>query len=95
MSPDALLQKLKETYDRFFAICNEKEKIEGKYSTLPFAVYGPFEAQVYKVNVNYRMRMIVKCKLTGDVRRMLHELLVEFAPERDVTLAVDMNPLTL
>lgn len=33
-APDALLKKLKETYDRFFAICNEKEKIEGKLNSL-------------------------------------------------------------
>ncbi len=72
-----------------------REKLEGEYGKYPFAVYGPFEAQVYKVNEKYRMRMIVKCKLTKNTRKLFHELLFEFAAERDVSLAVDMNPLTL
>ncbi len=72
-----------------------KEKLEGKYSELPFAVFGPFEAQVYKVNDKYRMRMIVKCKLNRKSREIFRELLMEFAMEKSINLSVDMNPLTL
>lgn len=72
-----------------------RSKLDGAYSNLPVAVFGPFEAQVYKVNEKYRMRMIVKCKLASGTRALLHELLSEFATERDVSLAVDMNPLTM
>ena len=72
-----------------------KEKLNGEYSKLPFVVYGPFEAQVYKLNEKYRMRMMVKCKLNRDTRRLFSELLCEFAKERDVTLTVDLNPLTV
>ena len=72
-----------------------KSKLDGEYGKYPFAVFGPFEAQVYKVNEKYRMRMIVKCKLTKETRRLFHELLVQFANMRDVTLAVDINPLTM
>ena len=72
-----------------------KETLNGEYSKLPFVVYGPFEAQVYKLNEKYRMRMMVKCKLNRDTRRMFSELLCEFAKERDVTLTVDLNPLTV
>ena len=70
-------------------------RLEGKYSGLPFVVFGPFEAQVYKLNDKYRMRMVVKCKLTRESRRLFHELLCEFAPTKDSTLAVDLNPLTV
>ncbi len=70
-------------------------KLEGEYGKLPFVVYGPFEAQVYKLNEKYRMRMVVKCKLNRASRALFKELLCEFAAERDVTLAVDLNPLSV
>lgn len=72
-----------------------RTKISGEYSALPFVVYGPFEAQIYKLNDKFRMRMIVKCKLNSDTRRMFSELLSEFAKDRKVTLTVDLNPLTV
>ncbi|MBQ8320944.1 MAG: primosomal protein N' [Clostridia bacterium] len=71
------------------------EKLKGEYSRLPFMVYGPFEAQVYKVNEKYRMRMVVKCRLTKDSRRLFHELLCEFSLMRNVSLAIDLNPLSI
>ena len=71
------------------------EKIKASYSSLPFIVFGPFEAQVYKLNEKYRMRMVVKCRLTKESRKLFHELLSEFSLNRDVTLAVDLNPLTV
>jgi primosomal protein N' (replication factor Y) len=72
-----------------------KAKLAGEYAKLPFVVYGPFEAQIYKLNEKYRMRMMVKCKLNAESRRMFSELLMEFAKDRRVTLAVDLNPLTV
>ena len=72
-----------------------RAKLEGEYSNLPFIAYGPFDAQIYKLNEKYRKRMMVKCKLNSDSRRMFSELLSEFAKERSVTLAIDLNPLTV
>ncbi|MBR2466442.1 MAG: primosomal protein N' [Clostridia bacterium] len=71
-----------------------KDKIAKEYSDLPFAVFGPFEAQVYKVNEKYRMRMTVKCRLSKRTRELFGELLAEFSKERRATLSVDFNPLT-
>ena len=71
------------------------EKLSGELGKLPFVVFGPFEAQVYKLNEKYRMRMVVKCKLNSASRGLFHELLCEFSTARDVTLAVDLNPLTV
>ena len=71
------------------------ELLEKEYSDLPFVVFGPFEAAVYKVNEKYRMRIVVKCKLNARVRGMFHSVLVEFSPEREATLTVDLNPLTV
>jgi primosomal protein N' (replication factor Y) len=71
------------------------QKVKGEYSNLPFTVFGPHEADIYKLNGKFRMRMIIKCRLCGDTRRMLGELLSAFAKERGVTLTVDLNPLTV
>ncbi len=70
------------------------EKLKGELGKLPFIVFGPFEAQVYKINEKFRMRMVVKCKLNKESRRLFHELLCEFAGMKKVSLAVDFNPLT-
>ncbi len=72
-----------------------EEKLKGEYGDLPFIVYGPFEAQVYKLNDKYRMRTIVKCKLNRRARKLFSELLAEFAVRRGVTLSIDLNPLTV
>lgn len=71
------------------------EKLSGELGRLPFVVFGPFEAQVYKINEKYRMRMVIKCRLNKQSRGLFHQLLCEFATSRKVTLAVDMNPMTV
>ncbi len=70
-------------------------KLKGEYAGLPFVVFGPFEAQIYKMNQKYRMRMVVKCKLTKKTRELFRELLSEFSLERKVSLTVDLNPLSV
>ena len=86
----------RELFDASERLCALiKEKMLGKYGDLPFVVYGPFEAQVYKLNEKYRMRTVVKCRVNAQSRRLFSELLCEFAKERTVTLAVDINPLTV
>ncbi|MBQ8719977.1 MAG: primosomal protein N' [Clostridia bacterium] len=72
-----------------------KAKLSGEYSKLPFLVFGPFEAQVYKLNQKYRMRMVIKCRLNKESRSLFHKLLCEFSDVRGVTLAVDLNPLSV
>ncbi len=70
-------------------------KLSREYAKLPFLVFGPFEAAVYKLNEKYRMRMVIKCRLTKESKRLFHELLCEFSETRKVTLAIDLNPLTV
>ena len=71
------------------------KKLSGELGKLPFIVFGPFEAAVYKINEKYRMRMVVKCKLNKESRGLFHGLLCEFASHRGVTLSVDFNPMTV
>ena len=70
-------------------------KLSGEFSGLAATVFGPFEAQVYKLNEKYRMRMVVKCRLAKRSRALFHSLLCDFANNRKVTLAVDLNPLSI
>ena len=84
-----LFRESKQLSDRII------EKLSGDIGKLPFIVFGPFEAQVYKINEKYRMRMVIKCKLNKQSRGLFHELLCEFAVSRKVSLAVDFNPMTI
>ena len=72
-----------------------EERMKTAYSDIPMIAFGPFEAQVYKLNDKYRMRMVIKCKLNARSRAFFHELLLEYARHKGVTLAVDLNPLTV
>ena len=71
------------------------EKIDKEYNHLPIQVFGPFEAQVYKLNEKYRMRMVVKCRLTKETRALFSSILTEFAKAGQVSLTVDLNPLSV
>ena len=70
-------------------------RLSGDLGKLPFMVFGPFEAQIYKLNEKYRTRMIVKCKLNSISRAFFRDLLMEFAASRHTSLAIDLNPLTV
>ena len=72
-----------------------EERLKSEYSDLPFIVYGPFEAQVYKLNEKYRMRTVIKCKLNSRTRGFFAGLLREFSTRRGVSLSVDLNPQTV
>ncbi len=72
-----------------------KEKLAGAYSKFPFIAFGPHEADVYKLNDKYRMKMVLKCKLIPETRKLFHELLSEFSCERGVTLSVNLNPISV
>ncbi len=70
-------------------------KLGAEYSDVPMTVFGPFEAQVYKLNETYRLRMVVKCRLNVRTRDFLRELLSEYSQKREVSLSVDLNPLSI
>lgn len=67
------------------------------YSDVPLIVFGPFEAPVYRVDGKYRIRMILKCKLTARCREMLARLRAEFSEtaRRGPTLAIDLDPTNI
>ncbi len=69
------------------------EKIKESYSDLPFTVFGPHEADVYKINDKYRLRVVVKCRLNKRSRELFAYLLSHFSQRRNISLAIDLNPL--
>ncbi len=70
-----------------------KKMSSDEYSGLPFVVFGPFEAEIYKINEKYRMKTVVKCRINAKTRSVFRELISEFSLVRNVTLTVDINPL--
>jgi primosomal protein N' (replication factor Y) len=71
--------------------------IKGDYADVQTAIFGPFEAPVYRVDNKFRMRMVVKCRLNKRSRAMFAKLLTTFAAggSSGATLSVDFNPSTL
>ena len=74
-----------------------REMAEGDYKDVTLVTFGPFEAPVYRVDNKYRMRMVLKCKLTRRTLSMLAELLSTFGQRvsKKVTLSIDLNPSNL
>lgn len=69
--------------------------LEGEMGKLPFMVFGPFEANVYRVNEKYRMRMVVKCRLNAACRRMFSDILAHFSKNaRGASVSIDFNSMT-
>ena len=58
----------------------------------PMIIFGPFEARTFKAEGRFRMRLLVKCRLSAAVRRHLGALLCEYIPKNGVTLSVDLDP---
>ncbi len=68
-----------------------------EYKDVELVTFGPFEAPVYRVDNRYRMRMVIKCKLTRRTLALFASLYCEFYQKagRKTTLGVDLNPSNL
>ena len=73
--------------------CVELAKTE--YKDQPMMIFGPFEAQTYKVLEKYRLRMIFKCKLNKKSREYFSRLLCRYANDKNISLGVDLNPTSV
>ena len=63
---------------------------------IPSIVFGPFEAAVYKVNEKYRMRTVVKCRLSKASREVFSDILKKFSEKsRSASVSIDINPLSV
>ena len=71
--------------------------MNGAFRDVPVISFGPFEAPVYKMDATYRMRVVLKCRRSKQLLRMLGALLETFsAPAyKAVSVGVDVNPTNL
>ena len=72
-------------------------RIAGDFSDVKLIAFGPFEAPIYRADGQYRMRMVIKCKLNKRSRALFADLLCAFSREGVNTplLSVDFNPSNL
>ncbi len=68
---------------------------KSEYAEQPMVIFGPFEAQTYKVLEKYRMRMIIKCRLNSRTREYFSRLMCKYADKKDITLSSDFNPTSI
>ena len=71
-----------------------RKKTTDEYKNVPIISFGPFEATVYKVDERYRMRIVLKCRRSKRLLRLLGEVLEQFGTTKykNVTCGVDINP---
>ena len=71
-----------------------RQKLAQSYADVELVTFGPFEAPVYRVDNKYRMRMVIKCKLTRRTLALFAEILTEFSIKigRSIHLGIDFNP---
>lgn len=88
---DAILAARK-LYDLLQKMSNEE-----RFKDQPLILFGPFEAPVYRVDEKYRMRIVVKCRLSAQTRMLFSIAMAEFSRSgaRLPTLSIDFNPTNL
>jgi primosomal protein N' (replication factor Y) len=72
-------------------------RLTSDFSDVKVIAFGPFEAPVYRADGQYRMRMVIKCKLTKRSRALFAKLLCDFQQGGGglPQLSVDFNPTNL
>ncbi len=71
-----------------------KKKTANEYKNVPIISFGPFEATVYKIDERYRMRIVLKCRRSKQLLKLLGEVICTFGTTKykNVTCGVDINP---
>lgn len=69
------------------------ELLKAEAADLPAMLYGPLEMQNYKVAEQYRVKLLIKCKLTTRMRALFGMFLERFsAVHSDTVIHIDFNP---
>ena len=73
------------------------ELSKSSFSDIPLILFGPFEAPVYKVENKYRLRTVIKCRLTKRSREFFSLLLKDFQRlgYKTVNMSIDFNPSSI
>lgn len=74
-----------------------REALAGEYKNEKAIILGPMPARVAKISGRFRYRLIIKCRNTPGIRRLISELLVATGSDTrfsKVTAYADINPDT-
>ncbi len=63
-------------------------------SDIPLRLLRPSVPRIQKINDKYRMQMLVKCKNSVKLRKMALESVQEIQSKFNVTVTIDINPLS-
>ena len=89
----------KELQKACLRLSEELRRQNEAYADVPVVAFGPFEAPVYRVDNVYRMRMVIKCRLTRRARAMFAAILTAFTTDRRGSqrpvLSIDFNPSSI
>ena len=68
--------------------------LRGEYNDVQLVIFGPFPAPIYKINRNYRLRYIIKCKTNKRTKELFARVLREIGKQatKKVSISADINP---
>lgn len=71
--------------------------LKGEFSDVRMIIYGPYEAQIYRVNKRYRYRIICKLRSDSRTRLLLRSVLQKYSGNgtADYTIGIDIDPSNL
>lgn len=78
---------------KFFGLITKK--LDSSYKELKLIILGPMPARIIRVNNKYRYRILIKCRNTKNLRKMLSEVLCEYesmSSKNSVSAFIDINP---
>lgn len=71
--------------------------LKGDFRDVRMVIFGPYEAQIYRVNKRYRYRIICKLRSDARTRLLLRTILQKYAENgsADYTIGIDIDPSNL
>lgn len=75
----------------------EIDKISAeRFPNVKFILFGPFKSEIYRIAGKYRMRFIIKCRNTAEMRQFFAAILKKTAPGlKNTAVSADINPTNL
>jgi len=70
---------------------NLKNKLD---KNLNAKVLGPVIAPIFKINKNFRFRILIRSKKTQKIQKHLSKVLINFKNHKEIKLAVDVDPIS-
>ena len=71
--------------------CKLKEKLD---KNLNAKILGPVIAPIFKINKNFRYRILIRSKKTQKIQKNLSNVLNNFKNQKEIKLAVDVDPIS-